>query len=102
LGFGLFAGESYKLNHRPEHTTTVSHSVISTVTATAPSAPTPVPTAPPAKNSQVCLTSTCVRIAAGILEGLDETVDPCDDFYSFANGGWLEQHVRDACYALVP
>lgn len=23
---------------------------------------------------------------------MDQTVDPCEDFYSFANGGWLKSH----------
>ncbi|XP_035210704.1 neprilysin-2-like isoform X2 [Stegodyphus dumicola] len=40
----------------------------------------------------VCLTPGCVKAAAEILSNLDETVDPCNDFYQFACGGWLKSH----------
>ncbi|GIY26780.1 neprilysin-2 [Caerostris darwini] len=40
----------------------------------------------------VCLTPGCVKAAAAILSNLDENVDPCDDFYQFSCGGWLNTH----------
>ncbi|KAG8183509.1 hypothetical protein JTE90_003859 [Oedothorax gibbosus] len=40
----------------------------------------------------LCLTPGCVRAAADILSSIDESVDPCEDFYQFSCGGWLERH----------
>lgn len=41
---------------------------------------------------EVCLTPNCVATAASLLEGMDTTVDPCEDFYGFVNNGWLGAH----------
>ena len=38
------------------------------------------------------MTKDCVSMASTILNSLDEKVDPCEDFYSYACGGWLEQN----------
>ena len=43
-------------------------------------------------DQQVCLSKTCVTVSSSILNSMDETVDPCDDFYQFACGGWLKSH----------
>uniref|UniRef100_T1JUD6 Peptidase M13 N-terminal domain-containing protein n=1 Tax=Tetranychus urticae TaxID=32264 RepID=T1JUD6_TETUR len=40
----------------------------------------------------VCLTKGCVSAAADIIRNVDNSVDPCDDFYKFACGGWLDRH----------
>ncbi|VEL38738.1 unnamed protein product [Protopolystoma xenopodis] len=40
----------------------------------------------------VCLDRTCIEIAGQIFEAIDETVSPCDDFYSFACNGWKRSH----------
>ncbi|TCD66686.1 hypothetical protein EIP91_001040 [Steccherinum ochraceum] len=100
---GLFAGAQHKLNSRdgetkPGETVTVTMS-FSTATATATatstltttySAPVPVPTKSPEENT--CLTPQCIILASAVLSSLDETQDPCDDFFEFANGGWLKEH----------
>ncbi|KAK9869343.1 hypothetical protein WA026_003100 [Henosepilachna vigintioctopunctata] len=39
----------------------------------------------------VCLTSSCVHAASEIMDRLNESVDPCEDFYSFACGGYIEK-----------
>ncbi|XP_054155680.1 neprilysin-2-like, partial [Oppia nitens] len=38
-----------------------------------------------------CLTPICIKEASRILRSLDETVDPCDDFYQFSCGQWLSR-----------
>ncbi|KAI8811753.1 hypothetical protein BJ742DRAFT_881992 [Cladochytrium replicatum] len=38
------------------------------------------------------MTRQCVRTAATIIESMDERFDPCDDFYTFACGRWIESH----------
>ncbi|XP_027199792.2 neprilysin-2-like [Dermatophagoides pteronyssinus] len=39
----------------------------------------------------VCLRPGCVKAASEILNLIDETVNPCDDFYRFACGGWIHR-----------
>ena len=31
--------------------------------------------------------------AANMIEAMDDTVNPCDDFYEFACGGWIRSYV---------
>uniref|UniRef100_W5M719 Endothelin-converting enzyme 1 n=2 Tax=Lepisosteus oculatus TaxID=7918 RepID=W5M719_LEPOC len=39
---------------------------------------------------RVCLSESCVTVASSVLGALDRSVDPCQDFYSFACGGWIK------------
>lgn len=41
---------------------------------------------------ETCLTPVCVQVSAAILDSIDPSIDPCDDFYQFATGGWLAAH----------
>ncbi|BGP17139.1 hypothetical protein JCM10213_005237 [Rhodosporidiobolus nylandii] len=95
---GLFAGETVKYKHHRHDGREGGRAPTATVTATATSTvPGPTQTVRPmpglpGKNGEVCLTGSCVKSAAKVLSSLDTTVDPCEDFYHFANGGWLATH----------
>jgi endothelin-converting enzyme len=34
------------------------------------------------------MTESCVTLAALVLDNMDRSIDPCDDFYNFSCGGW--------------
>lgn len=42
---------------------------------------------------ELCLTQSCVKAAASILEKIDENVEPCEDFYNFACGQYVKNVV---------
>lgn len=63
---GLFAGAQSRLNHGGSHAT------------------------PPSDGHTACQSEDCVLTAASIIKSVDRTIKPCDDFYSFAAGGWLK------------
>lgn len=42
---------------------------------------------------QYCMTPGCVKAASEILKNMDESVNPCDDFYQFACGGFIKKTV---------
>uniref|UniRef100_A0A6Q2YV42 Membrane metallo-endopeptidase-like 1 n=1 Tax=Esox lucius TaxID=8010 RepID=A0A6Q2YV42_ESOLU len=44
-------------------------------------------------SSNVCTTPECVSAAARLLQNIDPKVEPCENFYKYACGGWLEHHV---------
>ncbi|XP_006992461.1 membrane metallo-endopeptidase-like 1 isoform X2 [Peromyscus maniculatus bairdii] len=45
------------------------------------------------QKNDVCITPGCVLAAARILQNMDKSKKPCDNFYQYACGGWLRHHV---------
>ncbi|XP_014207883.1 neprilysin-2 [Copidosoma floridanum] len=45
------------------------------------------------KTPEICDSPGCVHTASSILENMDPTVEPCDDFYRFACGGFLKNTI---------
>ncbi|XP_062841848.1 phosphate-regulating neutral endopeptidase PHEX [Trichomycterus rosablanca] len=43
-------------------------------------------------NGEFCLTPECIEAAGSILSKMDLAVNPCDDFYQYACGGWIKEH----------
>ncbi|XP_076365013.1 neprilysin-2-like isoform X2 [Tachypleus tridentatus] len=42
---------------------------------------------------EICERRGCVIAAANLLQNIDESVNPCEDFYHFSCGGWIERQV---------
>lgn len=40
----------------------------------------------------MCLSEPCVSVASTVMGSLDRSVDPCQDFYNFACGGWMKKN----------
>lgn len=56
------------------------------------------------KNNQaytLCTTQNCVDTASKIAARLDRTVDPCDNFYKFACGGWGKNNPANVSYPRI-
>ncbi|KAG7470976.1 hypothetical protein MATL_G00119550 [Megalops atlanticus] len=45
------------------------------------------------RDSGICTTADCTKSASRIIENMDPSVDPCDNFYQYACGGWLKKHI---------
>ncbi|XP_046579512.1 neprilysin-1-like [Haliotis rubra] len=43
--------------------------------------------------SKHCLTAECIKTASQLMEMMDRTVNPCEDFYQFACGQWDKTYV---------
>lgn len=50
-------------------------------------------TKPSKENNEICLSPGCVHAASKMLEQMDSKVEPCDDFYSFACGQYIEDTI---------
>ncbi|CAG2114561.1 unnamed protein product, partial [Medioppia subpectinata] len=46
-------------------------------------------------NANLCLTTDCITAASDLLKSMDRTVDPCDDFFDYACGGWTQFNTID-------
>lgn len=45
------------------------------------------------QDEEVCLTPGCVHAASKMLDHMDESIEPCDDFYNFACGQYVEDTI---------
>ncbi|XP_029343547.1 neprilysin-2 [Acyrthosiphon pisum] len=43
----------------------------------------------------LCLSKGCVKAAASLINDMDRSVDPCDDFYQFACGSFIKNTIFD-------
>ncbi|XP_074655291.1 neprilysin-like isoform X4 [Tubulanus polymorphus] len=42
--------------------------------------------------NEVCYSADCVKTAARVMNGMDSTVNPCDDFFQYACGQWNKKN----------
>lgn len=45
-----------------------------------------------AASDYVCMTDQCNRTAGDLLQDLNLSIDPCDDFYEFSCGKWSDNN----------
>ncbi|XP_062901381.1 neprilysin-like [Mobula hypostoma] len=45
------------------------------------------------RKDETCTTPDCVKSAGRLIENMDPTADPCENFYQYACGGWLKKQV---------
>ncbi|ESO95681.1 hypothetical protein LOTGIDRAFT_214791 [Lottia gigantea] len=41
----------------------------------------------------VCMTPECVKTSADLLDAMDQSIDPCEDFFQYSCGKWNQKHV---------
>lgn len=44
------------------------------------------------KSNEICNTDPCYQAANKIIKNMDDTIDPCDDFYTYVCGGWIRSN----------
>lgn len=43
-------------------------------------------------NQNLCLTEKCLSLSLKIYQSLNTSIDPCEDFYEYSCGGWIEKN----------
>ena len=47
----------------------------------------------PVEQQLPCLTPACIQYASSVYAGLNQTVDPCEDFHEFVCGRWMKSNI---------
>lgn len=42
---------------------------------------------------EICLTPACIQVSSSIYSGINQTINPCDDFYEFTCGRWIKTNI---------
>ncbi|CAH1772547.1 unnamed protein product [Owenia fusiformis] len=48
---------------------------------------------------EYCLTPACITAASALVNSMDRSVDPCEDFYQYTCGGWIKYHPMPQGYS---
>ncbi|CAF4313759.1 unnamed protein product, partial [Rotaria sordida] len=43
-------------------------------------------------NNNLCQSSFCIKAAKYLINSIDQSIDPCDNFYQFTCGKWLKNN----------
>ncbi|CAI8048838.1 Endothelin-converting enzyme 2, partial [Geodia barretti] len=90
VGLAVGLGVSVAANGRISHRTSSSSSSSSIISSSASPPhtstvlPSPSPSPSPTPTNTVCMTESCVTLAALVLDNMDRSIDPCEDFYNFS------------------